>query len=613
MMLIRLRLAIAISATTALATYTNDFKLNTYWRQSGNEDTLGQYCASAAINYVTLAFVNNSPEHGKGTDYPGMNFASHCATDFYVKSDQYSKFLSGCTYIEDDIKTCQDLGKKVLLSIGGEYSVSNDYSVSSEEKGREFADFMFDAFGPFVEGYEGPRPFDKDEMEHTCIAGFDFDIESKFEDQAPYVAMVKRLHERIKHCDKEMILPAAPQCPLSDEYFQMKTLLQETKFDKIWVYDGFNYNDWARFIEDTPNRDSELFIGLIASPFATNDGTGYVAPGAIQALICEYKRQAHFGGVMLWDANYAERNINSGKSYCENAAESLRYGGCPGDVSIPSQPVSSSIVSVSKALPSVSAPTWSSSFSSEMNDASSISYSVSTTSTGDENANRNTSSAAISSILKYSESTTVSSVMSYTSSTAIKSDTRLSSSDRVNSSYTTITVITIITHTVTPYTLTVTHYTGSSGYGASEFQSVAQSFDQEGSISSSEPLTSGPALSGTRAISGFDFGTTTTIDPIDASRQGSTPASSVSNHTSSSACVVGVNCTNFTIVRTMSVYPVPGTDNVAARSETRLSDQEVFETIAVAEGKRLAALWLGALVVTFVLVVRLNYVLENLG
>ncbi len=129
---------------------------------------------------MTIGFVTQSPEHGNGTDYPGTNFAAHCAAGVYFNGQQKSQLLKDCDIIKADIQTCQSLGKKVLLSIGGVYSEANDYSLSSVAKGQEFADFMFEAFGPYQDGYDGPRPFDLSETDHTCLDGFDFDIEIKF-------------------------------------------------------------------------------------------------------------------------------------------------------------------------------------------------------------------------------------------------------------------------------------------------------------------------------------------------------------------------------------------------------------------------------------------------
>ncbi|ORY60573.1 glycoside hydrolase superfamily, partial [Pseudomassariella vexata] len=344
--------AAALSAAPVLA--TKSYKVNTYWGQAGVGDTLGQYCESTSIDYITLGFVNNSPEHGNGTHYPGTNFAAHCAADVYVKNGQNSKLLSGCSFIKDDIKKCQTLGKKVLLSIGGEMNWQSDYSVSSVAEGEYFAQFMFEAFGPFQSGYEGPRPFDIGEYDHTCVDGFDFDIKTKFADQQPYIAMINKLRELINNYDEDIILTAAPQCPLSTQYFQMDSILAEAQFDKIWIQfynnegcdattEAFNYDDWETFIETTANKDAELYIGLPGSPNAA--ASGYITPEAAKTLICDYRSKAHFGGVMLRDAYYASQNIKDSKTYYDSIHEALQYGACDGDAISSSSYVVSSTTS----------------------------------------------------------------------------------------------------------------------------------------------------------------------------------------------------------------------------------------------------------------------------
>lgn len=50
-----------------------------------------------------------------------------------------------------------------------------NYTVSSVQAGKDFADFLWSAYGPKAPGYTGPRPFGD-----NVISGFDFDIETKF-------------------------------------------------------------------------------------------------------------------------------------------------------------------------------------------------------------------------------------------------------------------------------------------------------------------------------------------------------------------------------------------------------------------------------------------------
>ncbi|CRK16403.1 hypothetical protein BN1708_017492, partial [Verticillium longisporum] len=81
---------------------------------------MGIYCDSPGVTSVTLSFVNKSPRYGN--DYPGTNFAGHCGGEqFYVNpvNGEETSLIMNCDAIKTDIRYCQSIGKKVLLSIGG--------------------------------------------------------------------------------------------------------------------------------------------------------------------------------------------------------------------------------------------------------------------------------------------------------------------------------------------------------------------------------------------------------------------------------------------------------------------------------------------------------------
>lgn|SRR5947207_11474519 len=61
-----------------------------------------------------------------------------------------------------DINTCQDAGKIVLLSLGG---AVGDYGFSSSSEAETFAAMLWDIFG---EGTSSTRPFDS-----STVDGFD--------------------------------------------------------------------------------------------------------------------------------------------------------------------------------------------------------------------------------------------------------------------------------------------------------------------------------------------------------------------------------------------------------------------------------------------------------
>lgn len=80
--------------------------------------------------------------------------------------------------MRDDIEYCRSKGVKVILSIGGDYSETSNYQVSTKENGEYFANFLYHAFGPYSSSWKGPRPFDISPTEHVSVDGFDFDIEA---------------------------------------------------------------------------------------------------------------------------------------------------------------------------------------------------------------------------------------------------------------------------------------------------------------------------------------------------------------------------------------------------------------------------------------------------
>lgn len=128
---------------------------------------------------MTLSFVNQAPENTK-SGYPGTNFAGHCWAGTYKnKDDVGGDLLSECWSIKEGIPYCQERGVKVLLSIGGVYNEDGgDYKVTTDQKGVDFADFLWSAFGPYDKNWNGPRPFDaNDGSTRPAIDGFDFDIE----------------------------------------------------------------------------------------------------------------------------------------------------------------------------------------------------------------------------------------------------------------------------------------------------------------------------------------------------------------------------------------------------------------------------------------------------
>lgn len=299
---------LAAAAATTVAAKSG--KVNVYYGQQGNNE-LADVCNSG-VDYVTLAFVNVSPENGGASGYAGDNFANHCYAGYYDDS----VLLHDCPPITNGWQTCKDNGVKLILSIGGVFSSSSNYSVSSDANAVDFANFLWGSFGPYDAAYDGPRPFDVDGV-HNSVDGFDFDIEEKFADEGVWNTLITTLRGLYATAGGDYLITAAPQCPFSDASFQMTDIIAASKFDALWVQfynnpvcdglgSGFNFDAWVSHLDSTANSDTPIFIGLPAAEDAA--GSGYLAPAEFEALIVQYRDDARFGGIMLWDEYFGFSN-----------------------------------------------------------------------------------------------------------------------------------------------------------------------------------------------------------------------------------------------------------------------------------------------------------------
>lgn len=193
-MLTRTLAVAALVVAPALATPA----VNVYWGQKGAPtDRLRNYCDESSFEYVTVGFINKSPEQDPSAlKYAGSDFAVHCQVAKYEDNKGVaSNLLSHCGQISADVRYCQKKGKKVLLSIGGQFSASSNYTVSSPPAGEHFADFIWNAFGPYNSAWKGARPFDDNYAadageEHFVFDGFDFDIEHDFSEHDPFSPLI---------------------------------------------------------------------------------------------------------------------------------------------------------------------------------------------------------------------------------------------------------------------------------------------------------------------------------------------------------------------------------------------------------------------------------------
>ncbi|KAK9372248.1 glycoside hydrolase superfamily [Lipomyces chichibuensis] len=266
-----------------------------YWGQAsaGSQQPLSYYCQSNSVDVIVLSFLMT---FYASDGLPEVNFANAC-------SDTYSgTTLLQCDTIAQDIQTCQSMGKKVLLSLGG---AAGSYGFSSDSEGSSFATTLWNMFGGGTSDY---RPFDT-----AVVDGFDLDIENG--NSVGYAAFIKQM--RSLYNGGDYYISGAPQCPFPDA--SIGDALDNAWFDFVFVqfynnYCGvnnpsqFNYDsDWQSWVSSTAvNKDVKLYIGVPGSTSAA--GSGYTTPSALLDIINGISDKSSLGGVMIWDASQAFTN-----------------------------------------------------------------------------------------------------------------------------------------------------------------------------------------------------------------------------------------------------------------------------------------------------------------
>ncbi|KAG7766667.1 hypothetical protein KL946_001855 [Ogataea haglerorum] len=273
-----------------------------YWGQNsaGTQERLSTYCESDAADIFLLSFMTT---FSNADTVPTLNFVTGC-------SGQFSDGLLQCDEIAEDIQTCQSLGKKVLLSLGG--AIGN-YGFSSDLVAEGFAGTLWNMFGG---GSADERPFGD-----AVIDGFDFDIENR--NSTGYAALATKLREYYtQDSSKDYYISAAPQCVYPDASTGDLLANADVDFAFVQFYNNdcnvdkeFIWDVWADFAAHTsPNKDIKLYLGLPASSSAAT--TGYVDVDTVRNAL-ESIDNTNLGGIMLWDASQAFSNKVGGENYAE--------------------------------------------------------------------------------------------------------------------------------------------------------------------------------------------------------------------------------------------------------------------------------------------------------
>nr|VWO97697.1 Alcohol dehydrogenase 1 [Ganoderma boninense] len=248
---------------------SNNNNLAVYWGQDGanGQQPLAHYCQDDTIDTIPLAFLYKFSAEG---GMPVIDFANTCSSS--GNSVFKGTSLAKCDDIGTDIKTCQQAGKIVTLSLGGATGL---VGFTSDAQAETFADTIWNLF---LGGESAVRPFGR--LLILLLLGFgvvpsvlrvDLDIESG--SPAHYAAFVNRIRanagestsgaakaktrrslsrmvkRKAKHGpspsknsttttdptskNKKYYITAAPQCPYPDA--NIGAALNEAPFDAVYV------------------------------------------------------------------------------------------------------------------------------------------------------------------------------------------------------------------------------------------------------------------------------------------------------------------------------------------------------------------------------------------
>ncbi|KAJ7622131.1 glycoside hydrolase family 18 protein [Roridomyces roridus] len=246
------------------------------------QQTISAYCQDTSIDAIQIAFVDVFFSTG---GLPELDLSNICGTGSGVFPGTN---LANCQFLAAGIEACQNQGKSVTLSLGGQ---TGSASFTSDAQGTAFANTIWDLF---LGGSSSTRPFGT-----AVLDGVDLDIEVG----APtgFAAFVNQIRALSVGASKKYYVTAAPQCPYPDAH--IGGALNAASFDAVYVQD-WDYSVWDTWAKTvSPNPAVKVYIG---APAASSAGAGYVDAATLGALAVSTRSQySSFGGIMLWDASQA--------------------------------------------------------------------------------------------------------------------------------------------------------------------------------------------------------------------------------------------------------------------------------------------------------------------
>eukprot|EP00884_Botryococcus_braunii_P020261 jgi/Botrbrau1/6919/Bobra.0215s0001.1 len=274
-----------------------------YWGQGDgvtfNEPSLADACRNYNYNYIMVSFLYSFGD--LGGSYVDVTATSAINLAFHDTA------ATG-----RDIPTCQALGKKLILSMGGAAGVYGFRSAAAAQRTAQ------DIWNAYLGGSGTNRPFGS-----PVLDGIDLDLEGGSPDY--YTDFVQRLSELYATGNKKYYITAVPQCPFPDYYTNPVLQAKGNLFDFVLVqfYNNYcggsksaivtSYNgDWSTL---AGQKGFKLVVTLPASSRAA--GSGYLDAATAADTINALKSSPYLAGFGFWAVAYDIANTAGGKTWSQ--------------------------------------------------------------------------------------------------------------------------------------------------------------------------------------------------------------------------------------------------------------------------------------------------------
>lgn len=282
----------------------------TFYGQSTEKTTLSEVCENDNFDIVILAFITslNPPKLNMGKDTGSPSEAQKKQEGFELFDGTVAP--EGGKSIADQISGCQEKGRKVMISFGGDSRFSNA-TFGSEDEAKEAADQVWNLYLGGTDSQD-IRPFGKD----VVLDGLDLDNES--DNGSFYKEFATEMRSKMdSDSSRKYLMSAEPMCAFFDQSESSipDSVLPMLDFVNVQFYNnapqGIGGKDfdstiqaWAKkFAEASPSP--KLFLGVPGGKGAANDNIQ--SADEIKKTITSVKNMnlTGFGGVGIWDAGFA--------------------------------------------------------------------------------------------------------------------------------------------------------------------------------------------------------------------------------------------------------------------------------------------------------------------